>query len=100
MTLSETEVTVRIYKQTQEGDWEDWQQDYGLEDFAGFLPAVGDLILEPGVLQGLNRYDPQNRKLLTVVQRVFNPRDLPNYVALVVEEHVPSGRERTMVSLR
>jgi len=92
------EVTVRIYEQTGD-EWTDWQRDCGLEDFGGFLPAVGDMILEPGVLQGLDRYDPVNRKLLTVVQRVFNPRDLPNYVVLVVEQHVPTKGERTVVPI-
>ncbi|TWH95329.1 hypothetical protein IQ35_01586 [Sphingobium wenxiniae] len=94
------EITVRLYKQMEDGKWEDFQQDYGLEDFAGFLPAVGDMILEPGVLQGLDRYKAENRKMLTVVQRIFNPRDLPNYVVLVVTEHTPEGREATAVSIR
>ena len=97
--LDTGDITVRLYKQT--GDtWEDWQQDYGMEDFAGFLPDVGDMILEPGVLQGLDRHDPNNRKMLTVTQRIFNPRDLKNYVVLVVEEHTPTDRERMVVTPR
>lgn len=95
-----TDVTVRIYDQTERGDWTDWQQEYGLESFAGVIPSVGDLILKPGVLQGLDRRDPSNRMMMTVVQRIFNPRDLPNYVVLVVTEHVPQGREATAVSIR
>ncbi len=94
------EITVRLYEQTADGEWYDLQEDYGLEDFAGFLPAVGDMILKPGVLQGLERSDPKNRILFTVVRRIFNPRDLTNYVVLVVEEHVPNGRECAVVSIR
>lgn len=97
--LDSGDTTVRLYKQTADG-WDDWQQDYGLEDFAGFLPNVGDMILEPGVLQGLDRHDPNNRKMLTVKQRIFNPRDLKNYVVLVVEEHTPADRERMVVTPR
>ena len=94
------DVTIRLYEQTAAGDWHDWEEDYDLEAFAGFLPNVGDVILKPGVPQGLDRHDPQNRRLLTVVKRIFNPRDLQNYVVLVVEEHVPEGREIETVSLR
>jgi hypothetical protein len=57
-----------------------------LQDFAGFLPAVGDTILNPGVIAGRDRDDPSNRDVWIVVDRVFNPRDQPNYVVLVVEE--------------
>lgn len=96
--LSSGEITIRIYKQADGGQWEDCQEDYGLEAFAGFLPAVGDVILEPGVLQGRDRHDPNNRKLLTVVRRVFNPRDLQNYVALIVEEQTPMAEQRSVVT--
>lgn len=90
------QVTVRIHHQSPEGIWRDGEQDYSLEDFAGFLPDVGDMILEPGVLDGLDRNDPNNRKLLTVVQRVFNPRDMSDYVVLVVESRAPAERERAV----
>ncbi|KKX29339.1 hypothetical protein [Rhizobium sp. LC145] len=79
-------VTVRIYFRGPDGKVEDGRQDYGLEDFAGFLPSIGDTILNPGVLQGLDRSEPQSRDIWKVVDRIFNPRDLVNYVVLVVEE--------------
>jgi hypothetical protein len=94
-----SDTVIRIHKQSG-NDWEDLQLDFGLEDFGGCVPAIGDMILEPGVRQGLDRRDANNRKLWTVVQRVFNPRDVANYVVLVVEEKVPTGRECTMVSIR
>jgi hypothetical protein len=88
------QVTIRIHHQSSEGEWRDGEQDYSLKDFAGFLPDVGDMILEPGVLDGLDRNDPKNRRLLTVVQRVFNPRDMSDYVVLVVESRAPTDREQ------
>jgi hypothetical protein len=81
-----TNVTIRIYFRHSDGRVEDGSQDFGLRDFAGVLPAIGDTILNPGVLQGLDRNQPANREVWKVVDRVFNPRDLANYVVLVVEE--------------
>lgn len=92
-----TNLNVRIYEQAPDGVWHDREQDYDLDDFAGVLPAIGDMILEPGVPQGLDRYDPSNRKLFTVVQRIFNPRDLPNYVALVVSVATPDKQQASLV---
>ena len=79
------DVTVRIHFRQPDGAIEDGQQDFGLESFAGFLPAVGDTIVDPGVRVGLDRRDPANREVWTVVQRVFGPRDLQDCVVLVVE---------------
>ena len=80
------DVTIRIYFRDQAGMVEDGSQDYSLTDFAGFLPAIGDTIVDPGVLQGLDRTEPQNRDVWKVVDRIFNPRDMADYVVLVVEE--------------
>lgn len=85
--------TIRIYFRGPDGQIEDGQQDFDLSSFAGFLPAVGDVILDPGVLRGLERHLPANRNIWTVVQRVFNPKDNDDYVALVVEAHVASAAE-------
>ena len=82
--------TIRIYFRYADGKVDDGSRDFGLEDFAGFLPAIGDTILNPGVLQGLDRDIPENREIWTVVGRVFNPRDLANYVVLIVEERAGS----------
>jgi hypothetical protein len=80
------DVTIRIHYRRVDGRVEDGGQDFGLEQFAGYLPAVGDTILDPGVAQGLERNRPENRDVWKVVDRVFNPRDLENYVVLVVDE--------------
>jgi len=93
-----TDVTIRIYRRQADGSLADGQEDYELSNFGGFLPAVGDLIVKPGVSQGLDRYDPHNREIWTVVGRVFNPRDLENYVALVIEERPPHKNEFSVVA--
>ncbi|WP_398483595.1 hypothetical protein [Tardiphaga sp.] len=90
-------VTVRLHYRKSDGTIEDAVQDYSLESFAGFLPAVGDTVLDPGVTQGLDRREPSNRRIWTVVQRMFNPRDLENYVALVVEERAPLETEHALL---
>jgi hypothetical protein len=80
------ELTIRIHFRRQNGKVEDNQEEFALSYFHGILPSPGDRILDPGVLQGLDRRDPENRNIWTVVGRVFNPRDLRDYVALIVEE--------------
>ncbi|CCM76266.1 hypothetical protein [Rhizobium mesoamericanum] len=84
------DITIRVCFRDASGAITDGQQDFELTDFAGFLPAIGDQVLEPGVLQGLDRHKPENRTVWTVVGRVFNPKDLPNYVCLVVETRTGS----------
>jgi hypothetical protein len=87
------DVTIRIHLLTEIGTIEDTQNDYDLSSFGGFLPSVGDVVLDPGVLMNLDRREPMNRRMWTVVKRVFNPRDLENYVALVVEESTPTKND-------
>jgi hypothetical protein len=91
------ETYIRLHHRRSDGMIEDAHQDFGLENFGGFLPAVGDLILDSGVRQGLDRYDAQNRRMWTVVQRVFNPRENQDMVALVVEERAPLGSEECLL---
>jgi hypothetical protein len=71
------DVHIRIYFRETDGTLEDSQQDFGVESFAGVIPAVGDMIVDPGVLQGLNRHEPTNRRVWDVAGRVFNPRICP-----------------------
>jgi hypothetical protein len=80
------DVTIRIYYQHPDGRTEDGSLDFELKDFAGYLPAIGDTILNPGVTSGRDRTEPQNREIWKVVGRVFNPRDMASYVVLIVEE--------------
>lgn len=91
------DISIRLYYRRRDGTIEDAVQDIGLETFAGFLPAVGDTILDPGVTQGLDRYKPINRRIWTVVQRMFNPRDHEDYVALIVEERAPLPSEHDLL---
>ena len=88
-----TAPTIRIYFRDDIGWIEDGELDMELEDFGGFLPNVGDTILKPFVIAGLDRHVPENREVWTVVQRVFNPRDLKDYVALVVEYRPATGKD-------
>jgi hypothetical protein len=79
------------------GTIEDGKRDCSLAEFAGVLPSIGDQLLDPGVLSGLARDELRNRRLLTVVGRVFNPHDNQDCVALIVEERVPAEGERALV---
>lgn len=78
-------VNIRIYFREADGTLSDSQQDFDPESFGGIVPAIGDMIVEPGVPSFLDRHDPANRVIWDVVGRVFNPRDLNDYVALIVE---------------
>lgn len=95
---AENELTIRLHFQREGGAIEDAEHDFRLAEFAGILPSIGDQILYPGVRSGLARDELGNRRLLTVVGRVFNPRDLKDYVALIVEERVPTEAERALVA--
>lgn len=89
---------IRIYFREADGTLEDSQQEFGIESFAGLIPAIGDMVVDPGVPQGLNRHDPKNRRVWDVVGRVFNPRDMEGYVALIVKERVPDPHEYSVVA--
>ena len=91
-------ISIRIYTREKDGTLVDYEQDFDVETFAGQVPMIGDMIVNPGVLQGVDRHDPSNREFWTVVGRVFNPRDLNDYVALVVEERAPDPREHSVVA--
>ncbi len=92
-----TDVTIRILHRQPNGTIEDGQHDFDLASFGGVLPAVGDMILDPGVIQGRDRRDPANREMWTVVGRLFNPRDNADYIALIVETRPPRPEERELL---
>lgn len=77
--------SLRILHRDPAGKIFDGQVEFGCETFAGQVPAIGDMIVDPGVVQGRDRTLPQNRQVWTVVGRVFNPRDNEDTVALIVE---------------
>lgn len=88
----------RIYERYSDGRVEDLKLDMGLADFAGVCPTLGDLIVEAGVRQGIDRNDFTNRRLWKVVGRVFNPRDLREYVVLIIESSIPTAEEAAFVT--
>ena len=76
---------IRILHRDPSGKIHDGGLDFAPEHFAGQVPMIGDIIVDPGVLQGRDRQLPQDRQIWTVVGRVFNARDNEDYVALIVE---------------
>ncbi|RVL69854.1 hypothetical protein CN140_35830 [Sinorhizobium meliloti] len=78
------DIAIRVYFRAESGLVADGQR-YDLSDFGGFLPAIGDQVLQPGVLQGIDRSQRKSRTVWTVVGRIFNPKDSPNHVCLIVE---------------
>ena len=77
--------SLRILFREPDGSIVDGQVEYEPIDFAGVVPSIGDTVLDPGVAAGLERGEPQNRQVWTVVGRVFNPKDRSDCVALIVE---------------
>ncbi|HEV7229392.1 hypothetical protein [Brevundimonas sp.] len=58
------------------GDYETYEtkyEDYGIENFGGVVPSVGDIIVSPGVTRGADRNDPDNRTLYVVKERYWLP---------------------------
>jgi len=92
------DVHIRIYFRNADGTLEDSQQEFGVESFAGVVPAIGDMIVDPAVVQGLNRHEPTNRSVWDVVGRVLNPRDMDDHIALVVEERAPNPHEYSVIA--
>lgn len=92
-----TEPTIRIYRRMPDGSVHDGEEDYDRSAFAGQIPSIGDLILNPGVLTGVDRRQAQNREIWEVVGRIFNPRDLEDYIALVVETHSATDKDAGLI---
>jgi hypothetical protein len=84
---------LRLYHRHHDGKIVDAGHDMTLSDFAGVLPSIGDWILQPGVRQGLDQLDPKSRNIWVVVHRMFNPRDMENGIALIVENRKPTPNE-------
>lgn len=74
------------------------RQEFGVESFAGVIPAVGNKVVDRGVLKRLNRREPKSRRMWNIVGRVFNPRDIHDCVELIVEEQVPSSQKYSLVA--
>ena len=72
-----TEHWIRLYVVREDGTYADARDDFTLSDFGGVLPAVGDLIVDPGVRQDLDRDVAANRTVYEVVARYFQPLSNP-----------------------
>ena len=93
-----TEIAIRILYRNQDGNIDDMKEEYDLADFGGIFPAVGDRIVDPGVVQGRDRREPENRTIWTVEERYFQPRTDPDaeyfYMYLVVSMRSADESER------
>src|SRR3954454_14026696 len=87
-----SEVTIHLYCRSADGKIEDAQHTFDLSDFGGFLPSVGDKILDPGVPAALERHDPENRRIWPVVDRIYKPRDQCIGVAMTIESSAVTGQ--------
>ncbi|MBO1080163.1 hypothetical protein [Roseomonas haemaphysalidis] len=67
-----------------------------LSSYGGTVPAVGDLIVEPGVARGLDRHDAANRIVHTVVARYFISGEAA-HVHLVIEDRPGTRLEREIL---
>ena len=65
------EVRIRLLIETDSGVIEDIREDYDLVDFGGVMPAVGDLIVNPGAVG--DRREPKNREIMEVNKRYIQP---------------------------
>jgi hypothetical protein len=70
---------------------------YDLASFGGVLPGVGDLIVDPGVSQGLDRQVPGNREVCEVVARYFQPATDPRVppTAVLVVKRRPGNQQES-----
>lgn len=83
-------IAIRLYLHEPDGRLTDSEEAFGLDDFGGQLPVVGDMIVGPGAAR---RPGETEQDLCTVVGRVFNPRVPGECVALIVEKRSASAQD-------
>ncbi|XYD08801.1 hypothetical protein R1A27_28335 [Methylobacterium sp. NMS12] len=88
-------VTIRLHYVEADGRAVDARRELRLDQCGGTVSAVGDEMLLPLVVGESLASAP--RQLLTVKRRIFNPRDLPDYVALVCERRPVSEAEEDLL---
>lgn len=96
-------IIVRLYKHVGNA-LEDTEEQFNLSQLAGTVPAVGDLILDPGCLAGKAREDPANRTIYEVISRYFLPGrhgedSEDSSVAIIVKERTASTTEASMTCI-
>ena len=94
---------VRLYHEV-EGEYRDLEYDCEVGEDLPAMPMVGDHILDPGVLGGLDRSEPENRTVYEVVARYFLPTlhshndERWTHTVLVVRIGKGTERERNIIS--
>ena len=96
--MATPKTVIRLYDDCENGrPFEDREEEYDLDDFGGVTPAVGDRIVSPWVMKGLDRRDPNNREVFEVVRRYFQPMDASGtdriYIFLVVRSQRATSDE-------
>lgn len=100
--MSAQRFAVRLYEVDNAGNYTDTHLEFDLSDFCNTVPSIGDLIVEPGVLSGLNLHKYQNRTVYEVVHRYFLPEvhdDDLTYVVLVVKDRLGQQYETNIVTI-
>ncbi len=75
---------IGLFLERDDGSSPEKVDDYEPAQFDHQVPAVGDLIVDPGVQEGQNRGHPENRTIYEVIARYFEPRDVGVRIHLVV----------------
>lgn len=88
---------IRILEKNADNSITDLSIEFPCSNFAGQIPAIGDMILDPGVVSGKDRSMPENRAIWTVVGRIFNPRDNEDYVCLVVSSRAGTAKDEAFL---
>jgi hypothetical protein len=79
------------------GEVIDSTEEYSLDKFAGVVPSIGDKFIDPGVEVGLDRSDPVNREIFTVIGRMFNIGDNGSYVGLIVDRRMGGPQDQVFI---
>ena len=84
-----------------DGKLVDLVEEYTLSTL-GDIPKIGDHIISPWVMSGLNRREPKNRTIYKVVNRYFLPpgdeeEEDWKYMVLVVTENIMSEAESVLL---
>lgn len=102
--MSLPELYVRLYGIDDDGRYFDMSEEYALSDLNGIVPVKGDFIVDPGVLQGLDRRRFENRTVFEVVHRYFQPAsgddDKWRYLVLVCRKRPGQEHEIDIATKR
>ncbi|NYZ25182.1 hypothetical protein HND93_36260 [Azospirillum sp. ROY-1-1-2] len=81
-------------------------ESFYLSETGGVLPAIGDLLIDPGVTVGQSRTNPKSRIVREVISRYFIPgsdqrtsTQHPPHIILVVKERTGNPDEVDIFSL-